>query len=60
MYRYMVRNKDIDYPIASADKATSNCRYDISDAVWIKPQRALCDARYNTGSVIGIVSEQAV
>ena len=54
---YVARIRGID-ELKPVEKAT--CRYDVGDAVWVRPPDGRCDRRYDEGRVTRVVSDCTV
>ncbi|CDW59721.1 hypothetical protein TTRE_0000806101 [Trichuris trichiura] len=58
VYKYAVRIRQLD--VSSKETSQENSPYIAGDAVWVKPAGVRCDRRYQTGTVTGVISSQAV
>uniref|UniRef100_A0A5S6QJ61 RNA-directed DNA polymerase n=1 Tax=Trichuris muris TaxID=70415 RepID=A0A5S6QJ61_TRIMR len=58
VYKYAVRIRRVD--VSSKEGPQESSPYAAGDAVWVKPAGIRCDRRYQTGTVTGVMSSQAV
>ncbi|KFD58278.1 hypothetical protein M513_01041 [Trichuris suis] len=58
VYRYDVRLRGIDQPLQEEEPKDSP--YAVGDKVWVKPPAVRCDTRFQSGTVTGTLSRQAV